>query len=232
MRKGIDLQNQIFQPLIPCIFSIGFQQTKKTFILCFIKGFKQFSQHIFLQQSDFRWVCRFHCRVNIQSVIILPNNLQAKSVNGFDVCPTQIGELVLQMDIIRLFFQFFCNGSTDSLAHFCRCRFCKRHHQQTVNIQRVFFCCNPLNDTLHQYGCFAAACRRRNKDIASSGVNGFFLLCCPLCSHAVSPHLFLRTRRLLQPDMKRHIPHKRRHKATVRIIPEVQQKRQRLRGHL
>ena len=141
-------------------------------------------------------------------------------MDGLDICPWQKRHLVLQMDIFGRFLQLLRNRHANPLPHFgCR-RIRKRHHKQSIYF--LFLPQKLRDNALHENRRFAAACRRRNQQIAAPRINRLFLLLRPsVCHRRSSPHCPLGLLRPFQADVKGNIARKGAHKTTIGIIPEI-----------
>ena len=105
--------------------------------------------HIRPQKGQLSFIPNPETGVNVQSMIMVPNQVQAEAVDGGNLGLGNQSRLKPQMLILRLFGQFPVNGGPDSLPHLGRRRVGEGHHQKLVNAQRVFPLADHLDDPLH-----------------------------------------------------------------------------------
>ena len=148
-----------------------------------IKIFQNRLTDILTKQFQLSFIRNAKSRFQINFVKMIPQNPDAETVNGSDLCIVHQRQLPLQMLVIRILFQCVLNSGTDTLPHFCCCRIGKGHNQQAVNIQRICFIRYHRNNTLYQHRCFSGTGSRRDKQTPVSQIDDFFLFFCPLNAH-------------------------------------------------
>ena len=91
--------------------------------------------------------------------------------------------LAFQILIPRILVEKLSESCLHALPHLCRRRIREGHHQQPVDIHRIFRICDHADDALNEDCRLSASCCRRYKEIPVSRLDDLFLFLCPFCRH-------------------------------------------------
>ena len=156
---------------------------------------QQLFHHGAAKQEEFPFIPHTKSRIDVQLVIVLPDDSQTEAVNGRNPGVGNHGRLHLQMTVFRVLLQFFIDGQKDALPHLIRRRLRKCHNQKLIDVQGILSLRDHADNPLHQNRCLSAARCRGNEKIAVSAFNDRLLFFCPVNRHPaallLSPAIFL-----------------------------------------
>ena len=90
---------------------------------------------------------------------MIPDHLQAETVNGSNLRMMDQRHLPLQMNVVGFFLQFSLQRLPNTFPHFCSCRIGKCNHKKPVNVYRLLLIHNSGYDAFYQNGCLSGARR-------------------------------------------------------------------------
>ena len=188
--KGMYLQDPLLDSGVGFAGGEGLHKPQKSRIRRFIMVFQQLLHHVSLQQHQFSLVADAESRVQVQAAEMLPDQVQAKAVDGGNLRIGHQRRLYLQMGIFRPFLQPLFNGLENPFPHFRRGGIGKGHHQQLVQICRIRRVGNQLQNPFHQHRGFSAAGGGGHQQIPIAGLDHLFLFFRPVHCRSSSPRGF------------------------------------------
>ena len=124
-------------------------------------------------------------RIHVDLAEIVPQKKGKETVHGRDLRIMKKRLLPLQVDVVGILFDLFCDRRADPLAHLGRRRFRERDHQETVDVHRVLSLADHSDDPLDKHCRLAAPGRRRDQNIMFSRLQNPGLLLGKLYCHNV-----------------------------------------------